>query len=115
MSGKKHSQRTDRVSAQPCPSDFLIKGLSLYFVAAITGRRSSTHSFTRRPLTDRRHNSFQSHLGKPGGFFDAGEIHCMNGPLGTKVPANEEAACSFSLSAFSKSPIPKRNKGHPHG
>jgi hypothetical protein len=40
----RHRPEAGRLRAHP------IKGLSLYLVAAITGRRSSTCSFTRRPM-----------------------------------------------------------------
>ncbi len=57
----------------------LIKGLSLYIakgrsgnVVAITGRRPSTYSFTRRPLIAATIHS-KTISENPGGFFGAGE------------------------------------------
>jgi hypothetical protein len=41
-------------------------------VAAITGRRSSTHSFTRRPLIAATIQT-EAASENPGGFFGAGE------------------------------------------
>jgi hypothetical protein len=84
-------------------------------VAAITGRRSSTCSFTRRPLIAATIQN-KAASGHRGGFFRAEEIqdfqarqksspiisHSSNGPLGTKVPAFEEAASFLLSSVFLK-------------
>jgi hypothetical protein len=86
-------------------------------VAAITGRRSSTCSFPRRPLIAAT-AQIKAASGNRGGFFRAAEIqdfqaqqkssaiigHSFNGPLGTKVPAFEEAASFLLSSVFLKLP-----------